>query len=408
MTERNLCQLTEQIRASDDGPFYFIDFEGIEDSIMSLRTSFESIFPRVSIAYSYKTNSLQSITEFMRSKSLGAEVVSGQELEWALLDKFEEQNIYFNGPIKSKPELRKAADLNIKIQIDSISELNDLLDSASNPAQLQIGARLSMPYNNQGDSRFGLSKTEFKDAYGLMQSMGLAFSGLHLHIGSNIASVSQYRDSILSRIDILCEIWDELSWIDFGGGFPAYTVLSKIEGDVPSSKEFSQCIKSILDDYELSLENKTIVLEPGRSLVEDNGYLLARVEIIKNRENRRIVVTNAGLNLVKSMHSWSHPIVFLREPHDQESIDLYEVYGCNCFESDVLHQALEGPADLKKGDWIVIGSTGGYDMQNFNTWTQSCPSVYGSYRDGIKKIHSKLSPLQMRQSQALNIEKKCQ
>ena len=399
MTEPTLSEITAKIRDSETGPFYLIDFDGIENSIMRLKSAFDADFKKVRLAYSFKTNSLHAITTFMHSKSMGAEVVSGQELEWALSDNFEPNNIYFDGPVKSKKELQRAAELNINIQVDSVQELIDLLEITSDPSKLKVGARLSMPYKNKINSRFGLTRSEFKEATTIMKRTGISFSGLHLHSGSNITNINQYRESIMSCIDCITETWHELSWIDFGGGFPANTALANKSEELPTPEAFSSCIKSIISKNNLSLNNKTVVIEPGRCLVEDNGLLLARVEQIKKREGRNIVVTNAGLNLVKSMHSWCHPVIFLRQEIDEEQSTPYEVYGCNCFESDLIIDELEGPSDLKIGDWIAIGSTGGYDMQNYNAWTQPYPSIYGSSREGIKKLSGCLSPRQMRQNQ---------
>ena len=373
-------QITRGLRQKEEGPLYLLDFTGMENSVKSIKEAFSSEFPKTKIAYSFKTNGLKAVTQLMRSLGLAAEVVSGAELEWAIQDKFEPENIFFDGPIKTKSELIHAARIGVNIQVDSLEEiasLNDMLDNEN--SKLSLSARLSVPYNTKYNSRFGFTKKELKEARQLLQSKGCDFKGIHIHIGSNINSLPRYKDAFLSCIDILREMWPTIKWLDIGGGFPANSCIREEGEKLLTYTDFAQCISKILKKNKLGMEGKDLIIEPGRCLVEDHGYLLAKVKVVKKRDERKIAITNAGLHLMKSMHSWYHPIRFLEKANASNRFSCYEVYGSNCFESDLLDEGLQGPEDLSEGDWLVIGSAGGYDMHNSNIWTRPSPPVFGYF-----------------------------
>lgn len=84
-------------------PFYLLDLDGVERALTTLRNAWEEVFGSVGIAYSFKTNSLSSLTRRLRALGCMAEVVSGTELGWALRDGF--SDILFDGPVKTQAEL---------------------------------------------------------------------------------------------------------------------------------------------------------------------------------------------------------------------------------------------------------------------------------------------------------------
>ena len=115
--------------------------------------------------------------------------------------------------------------------------------------------------------------------------------------------------------------------------------------------------------------------EPGRCLVEDHGYLVSPIRVIKQRKKTTILILDGGIHLVKSLHHWKHSVEFVRE--DGNKNKPYEVYGSNCFESDLFHKNLIGPSNISLDDLVIVSEAGGYDIPSANVWTRISPPIYG-------------------------------
>lgn len=357
-------------------PFYIVDLDRIRHAYVAQYQTWTRYFPLFHLAYSYKTNPLRSIVQTLCQAGAWAEVVSATELHWALEDGFVDDNILFDGPVKTVEELRIALKSRARIQIDSLTEvhtlvsLQDMIDEPPN-----ISARLAMPYKST-ISRFGLSNDEYYEAAILLEKVGMKFRGIHAHVGSN-----QNDPTIYGRTVSICApyVADLMAsncapvWLDIGGGFPANSIDPRVLPRGPeeyASEVAAQCTRN-----GLRLDKLELITEPGRSLVEDHAILVTRVAAIKARPMRPILVVDAGTNLVRSLKNWFHPIEFLRPSGALKTI--YDIYGALCFESDTFATAYPGPSDIEVGDVVLIGEAGGYDMPSANVWTRPAPAIYG-------------------------------
>ena len=113
-----------------------------------------------------------------------------------------------------------------------------------------------------------------------------------------------------------------------------------------------------------------VLLEPGRFLVGNAGVLLTRVRYIKQAEQKKFVIVDAGMNdLIRpALYQSYHEIVPVREPVGltNESVD---VVGPVCESGDFFAQDRELPA-LHEGDLTAIMSAGAYGFvmaSNYNS-----------------------------------------
>lgn len=383
-------------------PFYLLDLDQIKLSLSSFIQEWQKQFRNFRVAYSYKSNSLKAITQTFAKMNISAEIVSGSELQWALEDGFEAENIFFDGPLKTREELELANEHGVNIQIDSLDELNELLSiTKSKKLNSKISLRLSAYYRSVTRSRFGLLKEEAIQAYHLLERNRIPLAGIHIHLGSNLTDSSLAAQELNYYKELILFFLNSLNspiWLDIGGGFPAKSV-SKVNQPEPLSS-FIKNIESFFHCHQLHAKNIELIAEPGRCLVEDHGYLVTSVHARKQRNERHLLIVDGGIHLVKSVGSWHHPIVALSQfPHDFQQKFHYDIYGSNCFESDLFIKDYEADCEINKGDFIVIGSAGGYDIPSANAWIRPLPAIYGILNNEIILIRHPQSTYDVRIAQ---------
>jgi diaminopimelate decarboxylase len=113
-----------------------------------------------------------------------------------------------------------------------------------------------------------------------------------------------------------------------------------------------------------------VLLEPGRFLVGNAGVLLTRVRYLKQTENKKFVIVDAGMNdLIRpALYQSYHEIVPVREPSSaaRESVD---VVGPVCESGDFFAQDRELPPP-NEGDLVALMSAGAYGFvmaSNYNS-----------------------------------------
>jgi diaminopimelate decarboxylase len=111
-------------------PLFVLSERKIRKTFQAARQSFESRYPRVQFAWSYKTNYLSAVCNVFHQEGSWAEVVSGFEYDKAIKNGVDGSHIIFNGPDKSEEDLRKATTNNSLIHIDHLDELYMLQDIA--------------------------------------------------------------------------------------------------------------------------------------------------------------------------------------------------------------------------------------------------------------------------------------
>lgn len=373
-------------------PLYLIDFDGIDQRVIEFRDAWSAVFSRASVAYSYKSNSLRALTRRLARAGLRAEVVSGAELEWAVQDGFSPDGILFDGPHKTNDELARAFSLGARVQLDSLDELDRALARAPEGARLSI--RLACKYRAKGPSRFGMTPEEHGEALRRAAAARRSITGLHFHPGSNLLDPAAHAVAIeefASQILTLSKGAGRDALLDLGGGYAA----SSAGGPHPPAAAYAAAVAGAFERIGLAHDSVELVLEPGRCLVEDFGWLVGRVVARKTRPEGPLLVSDAGLHLVRSLGAWRHPVVLLKR-QAETSGSLYSVFGANCFESDQLAKGLEGPADAGPGDLLVIGEAGGYDIPSANAWIRPLPVIAGLEGKNLRLLRREQTPEEMR------------
>ena len=97
MTHIDNVAVSELVREYGS-PLFVISEKTIRSTVRRARKAFETRYPKVQFAWSYKTNYLNAVCSIFHQEGSWAEVVSGFEYEKALSLGVDGKKILFNGP----------------------------------------------------------------------------------------------------------------------------------------------------------------------------------------------------------------------------------------------------------------------------------------------------------------------
>ena len=377
----------EKIMEEYGSPVFVLSEKTMRNTFAQAKQAFETRYPKVQFAWSYKTNYLDAVCSIFHDQGAWAEVVSAFEFQKALSLGVNGSNILFNGPEKSEEDLKLAIEHNACIHIDHFDELYLLIKVTR---ELDKKARVAIRINLDAGiypiwDRFGFNY-ENGEAWNAINRIMLAekldLIGLHTHIGTYIMSANAYAVAASKLANLYMathrkfDYW--LKYIDLGGGFASKNTLkgAYMPGTetCPSFDEYAEAISNALISSEIPHENLPVLfLETGRALIDDAGYLLTTVLANKrSTTGRRTMVIDAGVNLLFTSFWYNLGVYPTRQlsSHLEEST----IYGPLCMNIDVIRDAINFP-QVKTGEKLVIERVGAYNMTQWMQFITFRPNV---------------------------------
>jgi len=368
-------------------PLFVISEKTIRETFAEEKRAFQTRYPKVQLAWSYKTNYLNAVCRIFHQEGSWAEVVSGYEYEKALSNKVPGSQIIFNGPYKSEADLVRAIENDSFIHIDHFDELYTIISLAQKiEKRPKVAIRVNMDtgvYPMWDRFGFNYENGEAWDAMNrIVLDKNLELVGLHTHIGTYMLSTDAYRTAMTKLADLAVRMEKKhnrsLKYIDIGGGFASRNTLrgAYYQGRdiVPGFDEYAEAITSALINSELNpAKLPLLVLETGRALIDDAGFLIGTVVANKRlSDGRRSTIVDAGVNILFTSFWYEHEIhpAKVTSDHMEETT----IYGPLCMNIDVLREALAFPL-LKKGDNFVVKRVGAYNMTQWMQFITYRPKV---------------------------------
>lgn len=369
-----------------DSPLVVFSEAIIRKKHAELKMAFELHYPKVQIAWSYKTNYLRSICAIMHQEGSWAEVVSEHEYEIARGLGIEGQRIIYNGPYKPDQSLLTAVKDGAIINIDSLAEVYFLEKiAASIGKQIEIGMRINMDTGMYPAwDRFG-SNIESGQAYEVAKRIvsGGRFKlvSLHAHIGTFILEPKFYLQEAMSMCAFALRLKDEfgvtLKYLDIGGGFASRNRLKSTYLSTsymaPSFNAYAEHICKIVLDAFPHDNLPTLILETGRALVDEAGYLITTVGATKRLPSGiRALILDAGVNLMVT--SFWYDMEMLPVQDRGSFLEDHVIYGPLCMQIDVVRDFIKLPP-LDKGDNLVVRPFGAYNTSQWMQFIRMRPPV---------------------------------
>lgn len=375
-------------------PLFVISEQTIRETFQAEKKAFTTRYPKVQFAWSYKTNYLNAVCNVFHQEGSWAEVVSGFEYEKALKNGVSGKKIIFNGPDKTEADLRKAIANDSLIHIDHLDELYTIIELAGDmKLKPRVAIRVNMDigvYPMWDRFGFNYENGQAWDALNkIMRSDKLELVGLHTHIGTFMLTAQAYGTAAYKLADLALGVQKKykhkIKYIDMGGGFTSNNTLkgAYLPGadTNPGFEDYAEAITSALinSDFEPG-DLPLLILETGRALIDDAGYLLGSVITNKRlSDGRRNTIIDVGVNILFTAFWYEHKVTPAQEfTHYAEDTVLY---GPLCMNIDVIRENVSLPL-MNKGDHFVIHSVGAYNMTQWMQFITLRPKVIMIGTDG--------------------------
>jgi len=316
------------------------------------------------------------------SEGLGVDVCTGGELEIALSAGVPPEQIALHGNNKTLEELARAVSAGVgHVVVDSFEEIARLSYLTDSPGEAAVRPKVLVRVTTgveahthefmataHDDQKFGFSLasgTAEEAVRRVLASPGLAFAGLHSHIGSQIFDTAGFEVAAHRVVDLAARIRDEhgieIAELDLGGGFGiAYTE----EDDAPEIKELAQSLRQIVDwqCQAAGLARPRLTVEPGRGIVGPSMVTLYSVGTIKDVDGLRTYVSvDGGMsdNIRTALYDAEYTCALASRESSAPPM-LSRVVGRHCESGDIVVRHAYLPSDLAPGDLLAVAATGAY------------------------------------------------
>ena len=321
------------------------------------------------------------VARWMDEAGLRVDVCTRGELEVALAAGVAPERIGFHGNNKSAAELERAVSVGVgSIIIDSDEEIDRLVALAERrtdgaPAQsvlLRVRSGVHADTHEflataHEDQKFGFALDDAEEAVRRIRACdGLAFAGLHCHIGSQIFGVDGFRESAARVLRLHSRLLDagEVPVLNLGGGFGiAYT---RADQAVPIADLARGIVAAVAEEcFALGIALPILAFEPGRSVIGPSGVTLYEVGTIKRVDldggSRAYISVDGGMsdNARPALYGAEYS-ARLASRVGIGAPQLSRVVGLHCESGDVVvdHEYL--PGDVAPGDLLAVPVTGAY------------------------------------------------
>jgi diaminopimelate decarboxylase len=370
-------------------PLHVVSRSRLEANYRGFRDAFAARYPRVEIAYSYKTNPLPGVIRALHECGAAAEVISHFELWLALELGVAPERIIFNGPAKTPAALDLAVRRGIKlINIDGAAEIRQIDERAAHYGRKQrVGVRIVTSVGWSSQFGFSIADGAAMEAFRQIQACRhLEPCALHLHLGSGLHDARIYfqasREAVGFALRLRAELGVAIEHLDLGGGFNVPTVrqLSGLDqkfldhgfpirppraAETPTPVEFAAGIVSLLEELLPRGDGRLpeLILEPGRAITSGAQCLLLSVLALKPGDRReRYAIVDGGKNLTVPLGYEYHEL-FAAGRMNGTPPGRYTVFGPLCHPHDIVarHRDLPG---LEVGDVLAVMDAGAYFIPN--------------------------------------------
>lgn len=350
-------------------PFYYYDTALLRQTIKTI-TDEVAKHEGYHIHYAVKACANPKVLRIIADSGLGADCVSGGEIQACIDAGFPAKTIVYAGVGKADWEIELG--LNVGIQyfnVESVAELEVIEEIA---ARMNKTANVSFRINPDvgahthanittglSENKFGIAMQDMERVILMAKDMPhIEFVGLHFHIGSQILEMDDFQ-ALSLRIN---ELQDRLEKngigpvknINVGGGLG----IDYQEPDAHPVPGFGKFFDTYAQNLKLR-PGQQLHFELGRSIVGQCGSLIAKCLYVKQATHRQFVILDAGMtDLIRpALYDAHHHIENLTS--QEKNTQSYDVVGPICESSDVFQRDCTLPV-THRGDLIALRSAGAY------------------------------------------------
>ena len=313
---------------------------------------------------------------------LSFDVASGNELAIARAAGIDPGRMVLHGNAKTDDEIQDAIDGGVGyIVIDNLDDIDRIsrLASRVQPVLLRVtpGVRAHTHdaiATGHAGSKFGVPLDHAPRMIERIRTEpSMRLDGLHMHIGSQIFDLAQFREAIAALATL-----ERFAVYDVGGGLAArYT-----SDDPPVS--IDDWARTVVETVHEHLgDDVRLLVEPGRSLVASTAVSLYTVVTVKHGIKTHVAVDGGmGDNLEVSLYGQRFQPWLLDGKGAPQVCDLV---GHHCESGDVLAYDIE-LASARVGDLVVVPVTGAYTYTMANNYNAAFRPPVVLCGDGRRRL----------------------
>ncbi len=350
--------------------FYLLESEDFENNCRELLDTFGKYYPKVNMAYSYKTNYTPKLVQIVDKMGGYAEVVSDMEFQIALRSGVSPERIIWNGPVKNSEKVRELLLAGGTVNIDSKYEIDTIRTIAEeNPdITLNVGVRCNYDVGDGVISRFGvdIDSDEFDRILEFISSTpNVYLINLQAHFAKRASEYWTKRaEGMLAAYEkTVSKHGLKPERLDLGGGIYGKMPESLRDqlgiGDITFDDYATKAAKAFRDHFGDAPDAPWLFIEPGSAVAGDSMRFVCRVETIKTVRGKTIVTVNGSQKNI-SMSGINPPMEVIPGGGDRCAVENADIVGYTCIEGDILQKDYTG--DIGVGDYIVISNCGSYSL----------------------------------------------
>ncbi len=350
-----------------DTPFYYYDLNLLRDTLKEIQG--QAPEEHYHVHYAMKACVNPAVLATIKQAGMGADCVSGGEVQAAIDAGIPTDKIVFAGVGKADWEIRLGLENDIYcFNVESVAELevmNELACEMGKVAKVALRVNPNVDAHTHhyittglNENKFGINLSELDAVVDLALSLGnIKLIGLHFHIGSQITDLKPFRE-LCVRINELQDKFNKRGVIfhdiNVGGGLginyehPNHYPIADFEG-------YFQVFRK-----HLQLQaHQTLHFELGRAVVASCGSLITKVLYVKKGTEKQFAICDAGMtDLIRpALYDAYHRVENITS--ESETCEEYDVVGPICESSDVFVKNYPLPT-TKRGDLIALRSAGAY------------------------------------------------
>jgi len=359
-------------------PCIVINLRGIKSNYLKMRDS----FPYAQIYYAVKANPDVAIISMLNELGANFDLASRYELDLVMSLGVSPDRMSYGNTIKKARDVAYFYEKGVRMfATDSEGDLKNIASCAPGS---RVYVRIVMSDSSTADwplsRKFGCHPDMAYSLLVMARSLGLTPYGISFHVGSQQRDIGQWDEAIAKTKYLFSSLEKDenirLAMINMGGGFPA----SYIQPTNDLTEYASEIYKYLKDDFGSDIP--FIALEPGRSLVGDNGILIAEVVLISRKThtalNRWVYLDTGKFNgLIETLNeAIKYPIVMENEDDEAEEEEAI-IAGPTCDSLDILYEdhKYRLPVNLKTGDKLYFLSTGAYSASYASVCFNGFPPI---------------------------------
>ncbi len=343
-----------------------------------MRQAFSTSHWQCRVFYAAKALALKTVARIAHEEGLGFDACSEGELRTALEGGVPADACLLHGCAKTATELELAARAGIAyVVVDNESEIDALARAARSasagsrriPVLVRVNPAIPAPTQAHlqtaaPESKFGFPITDGSARRAVRRVASeavLEFSGLHCHIGSQIADLDAYVAATAEVAALVRVLADEdrlqCHALNLGGGLAVYPD-SAVS---PTPAAWAEVLFNALERHLAGYEPRPCVfVEPGRSVVARSGSTLYTICVRKQlADGSRALIVDGGLsdNPRPALYDACYTVSVLERAGEAPD-GRYTVFGRHC-ETDLLFADVPLP-NPRPGDILRVHDTGAY------------------------------------------------